>query len=99
MNSHPIEISTSLSKEEVEQELAWSISKYNQDLTADQAAVKLEEVEVVESQGFSGAEIGFFVAGAVTSGITYDVLKYLVIEMIIPRLNDKHGSGAAEIKK
>ncbi|MDP5220393.1 hypothetical protein Q5Y75_24715 [Ruegeria sp. 2205SS24-7] len=99
MSNQPVEITTSLDKEEVLRELAWSISKYNQDQNTDNAPLKIEEIEVVEAQGFSGAEIGFFVAGAVASGITYDILKYLVIDMIIPRLNDKHGGGAAELKE
>lgn len=98
MSDTAIEIETSLSRDTVIDELKWAIAKYNEEKADNAAKVTINDIEIIESQGVTGSEIAFFLAGAAASGLTWDVMKYIALEIVVPRINKKFGSGAARPK-
>lgn len=99
MTENTLKVVTSLSKAELESDLIWAIAEFNKEQKKSNAQLKRNDVSVVESHGISGAEIAFFLGSAVASGIAYDALKHVVVNILVPRLNKKFGAGAAKVKK
>jgi len=99
MPEQAVEIETSLSKEAVVAELEWAIAQYNREKADDTGPIEIQEFDIVESQGVTGTEIAFFLAGAAASGLTWDIMKYLALEVVVPRINKKFGAGSAKPKR
>ncbi|WP_417210143.1 hypothetical protein [Antarctobacter sp.] len=94
-----IKIETSISAAEFKEELSKGLKDYNASLKSGDRRISEEDIKVATSPGFTGAEIALFVGAAISSGITYDVCKYVVVAHVLPRIRNRFGSDAADLKE
>lgn len=99
MTDQTLIIDTGLSVGDLKEELRRGIDAYNKEKSDDEPPLRLSELTIAKSPGFTGAEIAIFFGGAVASGITYDILKYVIIKHVLPRINVQFGSNAIKIKE